>query len=104
MTTGDYINYHAECPNFATNGERLLNTVKTSLNNNQLFNTTHYWCTHATTPHNISMNFTKSVYLTQLQVRGNSFSFSILVDENNTVYSDINGVNVSIIITPLVVM
>ena len=89
--------YYAECPNFVTNGERLLNTVRTSINDDQLFNISHYWCTNATISQNISLYFTTLVHLSRLRVRGNSFSLRVLVNENETIYSDINGVNVSII-------
>ena len=88
--------YFIECPSFVTNGEKLLNKVITSLNDSQPFNTTHLWCTCATTPQSISLNFTELVHLTRLRVKGSLFTLMILVGENKMVYSNINGVSVSI--------
>ena len=74
----------------------MLNRVTTSLNDNRLFNITHNWCANDSSPQNISLNFTELIYLTRLRVRGSSFSFRILVNASKTIYSDINGVDVSI--------
>ena len=87
--------YFIECPNFNVNNDKILNRVTTSLNDSRLFNTTHHWCADDNTPQNISLNFTELVYLTRIRVRGTSIRFRILVNENKTVYSDINGVDVS---------
>lgn len=88
--------WFAECPSFITNGENLLNKV-TSLNDGHIFNTTHLWCTCATTPQNISLNFTELVHLTQLRMRGSPLSLKTLVGENRTVHLNINGIGVSIL-------
>ena len=74
----------------------MLKILTTSLNDSRLFNITHHWCANDSTPQNISLNFTELVYMTRLRVRGSSFRFRILVNANKTLYSDINGVNVSI--------
>ena len=89
------IYFTIECPSFVTNGDKLLERVTTSLNDERLFDITHYWCTNVTTQ-NILMNFSELIHLTRLRVRGTSLSFRILVNKNETIYSDINGINVSI--------
>ena len=94
-----YILVCIECPSFVTNGENLLNKVTTSLDDNHLFNTTHHWCTCDTTPQNISLNFTESVHLTQLRMRGSLLRVKILVGDNRTVLLNINGNSVSTGIT-----
>ena len=54
-----------------------------------------YWCTStcATTPQNISLNFTELVHLTQLRVGGSPLSLKILTGEGKIIY--INGISVS---------
>ena len=68
-------------------GDKLLERVTTSLNDERLFDITHYWCTNVTTQ-NILLNFRELVHLTRLRVRGTSLSFRILVNETHqTIYS-----------------
>ena len=88
--------WFVECPSFVTNGDKLLNSVITSIDDDRVFNITHFWCANVTMSQNISVNFTQLVHLTRLRVRGNSLTFKILVDEDKMVYLDINGNTVSI--------
>ena len=83
-----------------TDDKNFLNAItmiSPSLTVDQIMNTSSLYCISNVDMMNIEIGFNESaaVYLTELQIAGNSFSFAIFPYRNETRYVDAFGFNVS---------
>ena len=53
-----------------------------------------YWCALVPEPQLVTLRYYQLVYLTQIQVRSNSVTFSIYQHANHTLYENIMGLDV----------
>ena len=64
----------------------------------QVLNLLNYWCASRSAPQTVMLSFNQPVYLTQLRARSNSVTFNMSLHENRTLYRNLLGLDVSLLI------
>ena len=77
-------------PNMVT-----VSSISSTSTKSQVFDLVNPWCASGPVPQIITLYFNNPVYLTQLQVTGNSVNVAILLDINQTLYENTAGLSVS---------